>query len=743
METNTVPLRSPFSSIADKARFSRILARILATSVGPILVANLALNLLLFAGAKERFAARRESRTAMAAASVDERMRNIESAVGVLGRNADVISFIVAPEPANFDRDSRVLNLLTDYVASHELIASIYVYSAAQGIVLASNGGIAPIETFRDGAWLEDFKKPYLGLRRMKPRLLRETGGNETVALTLLRNLPIGSFGKTAGLVVNLKESELRPRTAGMAENEAESVSYVLDSDGYVLSHPDPERIGRYAGNASMFADAKRGARGSSIRRDERGSRLYSYATGPYTHWIFVDETSLDALIAETRGTIVVTFLLILFAVAAMILIGFFLSKELYLPFAELQDTNRLFENAKPMMVQNLLFNLLHDRLSDQREIDEALRIVGESLPHPLFTVLVFEIDGYEALRERRDRISLALLKRELFERLRDILPEESGSLYGEMDDDRFCLLLNHGPERARETILDVGDTFAHLVSERFPFTVTCGIGSPYPRIGDVYRSYEEACCAVENKLFEGVGRAIAFSDMNACRDARILPSSAVEKELLARVRLGRTEDIDRLVSALIEDLRGSRPQEIDAARRVFDRVAGALMAAAEEEACKDDQAERRDLLEELRGIETAEGIRGWLADACRSIARQIADGRNRSIGAAAERISHYIEEHFDEPGISLVDIGEAVGLSPSYVSRVFKERYATNYVEFLNGRRVEKAKRLLRETDTPIGDIGAAAGFSNFQTFARVFKKSAGTTPGRYREERREGGGR
>jgi len=743
-----VTFRSPFTSIADRARFSKILVRILATSVGPILIANLALNLLLFNGAKERFSGRQENRVAMTAASADERMRSVESAVGVLGRNVDVVAFIVDPDTANFERNLRILNLLTDYVGSHDLISSIYVYSATQGTLIASNGGVLPIGAFRDTAWIEDFKKPFLGLYRMKPRTVLEDNGNENTAVTILRNLPIGSFGKTAGLVVNLKESELRPRIgAGQNGESAESVSYVLDSDGYVLAHPDPARVGAYEGESGVFGDAKRNGRGSAIRRTNEGVRLLTYATGEYTHWIFVDAMPLDGLIAEARGTLLGTFILILIAVAAMILIGFAISKELYLPFAELEDTNRLFENAKPMMVQNLLFNLLHDRLSDEREAEEALRIVGESLPHPRFAVFVFEIDGYEQLREQRDRISLGMLKRALFERLAEILPEKASRLYGEIDDDRFSLLLNHEEDGDQAMLADIGDTFTALVAENFPFTVTCGIGESYARIGDVYRSYSEACCAVQNKLFEGAGKAILFSRMKAGREPRLLLSSAAEKELLTTVKLGRSDAVGPLVDALIDDLRGFGPQEIDSARRVFDRIAGALTVISEEASGQDEGAdggsEERDLLSELRGIETVDGIREWLTGTCRAIAARIEHSRNRTIGAAAERIASYIGEHFDEPGISLVDIGEAVGLSPSYVSRIFKERYAMNYIDFLNGRRVEKAKSLLRETETPIGDIGGAAGFSNFQTFARVFKKSVGTTPGQYRDEIRNGGGR
>ena len=48
---------------------------------------------------------------------------------------------------------------------------------------------------------------------------------------------------------------------------------------------------------------------------------------------------------------------------------------------------------------------------------------------------------------------------------------------------------------------------------------------------------------------------------------------------------------------------------------------------------------------------------------------------------------------------------------------------------------RIERASRLLRETDQPIMDIGFTVGFENFSYFIKRFRTVFGCTPSAYRK--------
>ncbi len=94
-----------------------------------------------------------------------------------------------------------------------------------------------------------------------------------------------------------------------------------------------------------------------------------------------------------------------------------------------------------------------------------------------------------------------------------------------------------------------------------------------------------------------------------------------------------------------------------------------------------------------------------------------------------------YIQQHYSEK-MNLCDIARTFSLSPKYFSRYFKENLDRNFVDYVNGLRVERAADLLLNTDIPVGEIALAVGFDNFSYFIRQFKKLRGCTPSQYRKE-------
>ena len=95
-----------------------------------------------------------------------------------------------------------------------------------------------------------------------------------------------------------------------------------------------------------------------------------------------------------------------------------------------------------------------------------------------------------------------------------------------------------------------------------------------------------------------------------------------------------------------------------------------------------------------------------------------------------------FIEEHYCDPGICADMIGDALGLSASYVSRLLRQNTGMGVVDYIHSARLKKAKELLRSTDMSVDDIAVAVGFSSRWTLTRSFKRYESTTPGAYREQ-------
>ena len=97
--------------------------------------------------------------------------------------------------------------------------------------------------------------------------------------------------------------------------------------------------------------------------------------------------------------------------------------------------------------------------------------------------------------------------------------------------------------------------------------------------------------------------------------------------------------------------------------------------------------------------------------------------------GAAAFAGSlRYLDEHFDRP-VRIGELAELANMSYRSYTEQFRRRTGRTVTQYLAGRRVEYAQRVLRETDD-ILFAAAEAGFGDLTHFYRVFKKLTGLTP-------------
>lgn len=94
-----------------------------------------------------------------------------------------------------------------------------------------------------------------------------------------------------------------------------------------------------------------------------------------------------------------------------------------------------------------------------------------------------------------------------------------------------------------------------------------------------------------------------------------------------------------------------------------------------------------------------------------------------------------YIDENF-EKCITVSEISRHIGVSLSYLSRIFKEATGNTIINYINEKKVEKAREYLEKTDMKIYEIAEKLGFENSTYFSYFFKKYVGMSPKEYKGE-------
>jgi LacI family transcriptional regulator len=94
-----------------------------------------------------------------------------------------------------------------------------------------------------------------------------------------------------------------------------------------------------------------------------------------------------------------------------------------------------------------------------------------------------------------------------------------------------------------------------------------------------------------------------------------------------------------------------------------------------------------------------------------------------------------FIRDNVGRP-IRLDDVCEAVALSRRNLQRRFRPVRGRTVEQEIRHARIERAKRLLRETSLTIRQVAARCGFNYLSHFGRVFREFTGTTPAAYRRQ-------
>ncbi|MEI9413461.1 AraC family transcriptional regulator [Mesorhizobium sp. Cs1299R1N1] len=97
------------------------------------------------------------------------------------------------------------------------------------------------------------------------------------------------------------------------------------------------------------------------------------------------------------------------------------------------------------------------------------------------------------------------------------------------------------------------------------------------------------------------------------------------------------------------------------------------------------------------------------------------------------KRTAEYIEANLGET-ITLGDMAAATGLSRMHFAAQFRAATGIRPHEFLLRRRIERAKEMLAQTQTPLVEIALNIGFQTQSHFSVVFKRFVGETPNRWR---------
>lgn len=106
--------------------------------------------------------------------------------------------------------------------------------------------------------------------------------------------------------------------------------------------------------------------------------------------------------------------------------------------------------------------------------------------------------------------------------------------------------------------------------------------------------------------------------------------------------------------------------------------------------------------------------------------------------GKMLKKALDYIDDNYDNDALSLNLVAESIGMSANYLSAIFSQNMQKTFVEYVTKKRIDKAKKLLKQTDKVTAEIAKEVGYKDAHYFRFVFKKLQGCSPREYRGEKK-----
>lgn len=122
-----------------------------------------------------------------------------------------------------------------------------------------------------------------------------------------------------------------------------------------------------------------------------------------------------------------------------------------------------------------------------------------------------------------------------------------------------------------------------------------------------------------------------------------------------------------------------------------------------------------------------------YVSGLCRTAADYLAQLQEANEGNTIFNVIRYVDQEFRSK-LQLQELARQFHMNPAYLGQLFRKETGRSFSEYLNVKRIEAAKALLKRTELKISDVAAQVGFSNTDYFIDKFKGITGVLPSVYK---------
>ncbi len=392
----------------------------------------------------------------------------------------------------------------------------------------------------------------------------------------------------------------------------------------------------------------------------------------------------------------------------------------------------------KPFAKQNFIKDLLDGVLDNRDTIEDIIKSMDLKLDMKNLMVILAEIDDFMLVKEKYNARELNLFLQSFMDIVQEILDDSGKSMVSYVNEGRFAIIVSLGKMKSdlyiHSYILTVINRIKASIKRYFNITASFSMSRVCSDIDLISKYYNEAVNLLRGKLYKGKDNIINPDDSLNMDAGFVSLDIKDEKDITLYLKSMDTENTVLCIEKIFNKIY-SLKANLDSISMICVEIINIINKIARENGidissvyqCKDTPYKR------IGRFETIKDMEHWLAGACMRLICGLKSKKvNENYSEYTKKAIEYINENYRRD-ISLDDAARYVGISSTYLSRVFKNDCSMGFIEYLQMFRIEKAKVLMEESNFKIKEIAQRTGFVSYNYFFKVFKETTGMTPVEY----------
>ncbi len=713
------------------------------------------------------------------AEAIDITLANIEQLATQVSQNENVVNSAIVPDIERVERNFNTIKFLSSTVENNRMLKRIYLYLPTDGTVYSSENTIGYLWDFHDRELIEKYNgdpkgNVHITINGKITDLISSNG-----RIFLVRDFPFHLNNRLGTLFFEIDSEELLK----LARIEGSNPPDHINRGNVYVFNPSNQPVFSNQNELSIDGMITQGENSGYFAREISGigSKFYYYKSG-FSGWTYVypqKDTSLDISYRQAMGTLIPIFILFL---AISLMFSLYITKSIYAPIKRLMslvtnsgsgtslgDSQGLIKNEfdfldaaytnvvekekklsdladsiTPAVLEGMFSELLLGKEVDKDQFAGTLKTIGGKFD-PDSSYAVLSCLPVSADSSPVNEIDINLYHMSIRKFVPEILNDWCRYFCLSMKESSLAIILSFPKDMSAIQINKIIKNAINAIQNRvgqLPFRIIISSGQICNNIFDIQYSYEEALEKMKYQRYLGHKDFIKKEGLTGEDEEYTQHYFAGRiKHLLSSISEdGLTKSFLIAAHLAAEIKKGAG--DLNSAREMYSRFINGLMEAVMDKSYEGVEGilpKGAQMVKSLEACLNIEDMEAMVNEFCRGLVRMIDENNKGHKNKNIIRAKEYIDNNYSNGFLSLNDVAEHVGITPSYLSSIFNEYENGHFVDYLNNVRVEKAKKILKNTSLSVKDIGFKSGFNNIQNFIRVFKKHEGMTPGQYRDKSKD----